>query len=192
MRLEGDANDYVGKGMAGGELVITPPAGSRFKSNESTIIGNTCLYGATGGELFAAGRAGERFGVRNSGARAVVEGVGDHGCEYMTGGVIVVLGKTGINFGAGMTGGFTFVLDLGQQFQHCINNDVDIHSLQPENMDGYRRYLLNMIKEHVRKTGSTWSEDIAANFASLIDRFWLVTPRASCIDALTASLRDAA
>ncbi len=192
MRLEGDANDYVGKGMAGGQLVITPPAGSRFKSNESTIIGNTCLYGATGGELFAAGKAGERFGVRNSGARAVVEGVGDHGCEYMTGGVISVLGEAGVNFGAGMTGGFTFVLDREKKFQHNINNDVAIHSLQPENMDSYRRYLLSMVEGHVRETGSMWGEEIVANFDSLIDQFWLVIPRASHIEALTASLRDAA
>jgi len=105
MTLDGDANDYVGKGMAGGKLVIRPPQGSSFKSQETTIIGNTCLYGATGGKLFAAGLAGERFAVRNSGAHAVVEGVGDHGCEYMTDGVVCVLGATGLNFGAGMTGG---------------------------------------------------------------------------------------
>ncbi len=192
MRLEGDANDYVGKGMTGGQLVITPPEGSKLESNENTIIGNTCLYGATGGKLFAAGKAGERFGVRNSGAIAVVEGVGDHGCEYMTGGVIVVLGEVGVNFGAGMTGGFTFVLDHGQQFQHHISNDVDIHSLQLENMDGYRRYLLNMIKEHAHETGSVWGRKIATNFDALIDQFWLAIPRASHIDALAASLRDAA
>ncbi len=106
LRLEGDANDYVGKGMTGGKLVITPPKGSHFESRDSAIIGNTCLYGATGGKLFAAGTAGERFGVRNSGAHAVVEGTGDHCCEYMTGGFVCVLGKTGHNFGSGMTGGF--------------------------------------------------------------------------------------
>src|SRR5690606_37629434 len=104
--LTGDANDYVGKGMTGGKIVVKPPKGSRFKSKDTPIIGNTCLYGATGGKLFAAGRAGERFAVRNSGAHAVVEGAGDHCCEYMTGGVVVVLGETGYNFGAGMTGGF--------------------------------------------------------------------------------------
>ncbi|MFA7097936.1 MAG: glutamate synthase large subunit, partial [Gammaproteobacteria bacterium] len=108
--LEGDANDYVGKGMAGGKIVIAPPPEAQFRSNENVIMGNTCLYGATGGKLFAAGLAGERFAVRNSGAHAVVEGVGDHGCEYMTGGVVVVLGPTGFNFGAGMTGGFASVL----------------------------------------------------------------------------------
>ncbi|HNG61431.1 MAG TPA: glutamate synthase large subunit, partial [Cellvibrionaceae bacterium] len=111
MYLEGDANDYVGKGMAGGKLVIRPPRNSSFVAHETSIVGNTCLYGATGGKLFAAGGAGERFAVRNSGAHAVVEGAGDHCCEYMTGGVVTVLGPTGVNFGAGMTGGFAYVLD---------------------------------------------------------------------------------
>src|SRR4030095_12712299 len=103
LRLEGEANDYVGKGLGGGEIVIRPPAAAQYATHENTIIGNTCLYGATGGVLYAAGRAGERFAVRNSGAVAVVEGVGDHGCEYMTGGTVLVLGGAGKNFGAGMT-----------------------------------------------------------------------------------------
>jgi len=192
MKLIGDANDYVGKGMAGGMLIITPPANSRFKSNESTIIGNTCLYGATGGKLFAAGQAGERFAVRNSGARAVVEGVGDHGCEYMTGGVVVVLGKTGVNFGAGMTGGFAFVLDTEDCFHHHINNDVDIHSLQTEDMDTHRHYLLTMIQEHHEQTGSAWSAEIIENFDHWLDHFWLVKPKASEIDSLIETLLDAA
>jgi len=114
MYLEGDANDYVGKGMAGGKLVIRPPKNSIFKSHETTIIGNTCLYGATGGKLYASGLAGERFAVRNSGAHTVVEGIGDHGCEYMTGGLGTILGETGVNFGAGMTGGFAYVYDKEQ------------------------------------------------------------------------------
>ena len=116
MVLTGDANDYVGKGMAGGKLVIRPPLGVAYKSHEAVIIGNTCLYGATGGRLFAAGRAGERFAVRNSGAQAVVEGIGDNGCEYMTGGIVTILGETGVNFGAGMTGGFAYVLDENEDF----------------------------------------------------------------------------
>ena len=124
MYLEGDANDYVGKGMAGGKLVIRPPKGSVFKSQDTAIVGNTCLYGATGGKLFAAGSAGERFGVRNSGAHAVVEGAGDHCCEYMTGGCITVLGKTGYNFGAGMTGGFAYVLDLDGTFHDRFNSEL--------------------------------------------------------------------
>jgi glutamate synthase (NADPH/NADH) large chain len=192
MRLTGDANDYVGKGMAGGLLVIKPPANSRFLSKESTIIGNTCLYGATGGKLFAAGQAGERFGVRNSGARAVVEGVGDHGCEYMTGGVVVVLGKTGVNFGAGMTGGFAFVLDTEDSFHHQINNDVDIHSMQPEAMDIHRHYLRGLIEEHHEHTGSSWSAEILEDYDRWMDHFWLVKPKASEIDSLIDTLRDAA
>ena len=111
LRLVGQANDYVGKGLGGGEIVIRPPDEAQYVWHHNVILGNTALYGATGGELYAAGRAGERFAVRNSGARAVVEGVGDHGCEYMTGGVVVVLGKTGRNFGAGMTGGVAYVYD---------------------------------------------------------------------------------
>src|SRR5690606_23581907 len=114
--LEGDANDYVGKGMAGGKIVVRPFKAATFQSQLTSIVGNTCLYGATGGKLFAAGRAGERFAVRNSGAHAVIEGAGDHCCEYMTGGVVVVLGETGYNFGAGMTGGFAYVLDENRHF----------------------------------------------------------------------------
>src|SRR5690606_6385474 len=124
MYLEGDANDYVGKGMAAGKLVIHPSAESEFETQEASIIGNTCLYGATGGVIYAAGRAGERFAVRNSGATAVVEGVGDHGCEYMTGGVIAVLGETGLNFGAGMTGGLAFVLDSDNSFEQRYNKEL--------------------------------------------------------------------
>ncbi|MCB1089801.1 MAG: glutamate synthase large subunit, partial [Verrucomicrobiae bacterium] len=111
LQLEGEANDYVGKGMAGGRIVLQPPRASRFEARHTVIAGNTCLYGATGGEFYAAGVAGERFAVRNSGATAVVEGSGDHCCEYMTGGVVAVLGRTGLNFGAGLTGGFAYVLD---------------------------------------------------------------------------------
>src|SRR5437016_6847168 len=121
LRLVGEANDYVGKGMTGGEIMITPPEPLRGASSRHVIVGNTVLYGATGGRLFAAGRAGERFAVRNSGAVAVVEGVGDHGCEYMTGGTVVVLGDTGRNFGAGRTGGSAFVLDEQGTFERRLN-----------------------------------------------------------------------
>src|SRR3954454_2883680 len=121
MVLTGEANDYVGKGMSGGEIVVRPPANHRFAPHENSIVGNTCLYGATGGILYANGRAGERFAVRNSGAVSVVEGVGDHGCEYMTGGSVVVLGGTGKNFGAGMTGGSAYVLDLEERFADLYN-----------------------------------------------------------------------
>ena len=130
--LEGEANDYVGKGMAGGKIVLRPHAHSNFVARNTVIMGNTCLYGATGGELYAAGRAGERFAVRNSGALAVVEGTGDHCCEYMTGGVVCVLGTTGVNFGAGFTGGFAYVLDMERDFVDRYNHDlIDIHRVSP-------------------------------------------------------------
>merc|ERR1712159_631902 len=115
---------YVGKGMTGGKLVVKPPRGSDFETQETSIVGNTCLYGATGGKLFAAGTAGERFAVRNSGAHAVVEGAGDHCCEYMTGGVVVVLGKTGRNIGAGMTGGIAFFLDQKNELDLKMNKEI--------------------------------------------------------------------
>ena len=191
--LEGDANDYVGKGMAGGKIVIHPPAESRFKSNQTTIIGNTCLYGATGGRLYAAGVAGERFAVRNSGATAVVEGVGDHGCEYMTGGVVAVLGDTGVNFGAGMTGGFAFVLDLERNFFDRYNHElIDIHRIHTEIMEGHAGYLQIILEDYVRETASTWGAQILEDFDDMIRKFWLVKPKASELNALLHSLREAA
>jgi len=191
--LEGDANDYVGKGMAGGKIVLYPPKGSGFESRETTIIGNTCLYGATGGKLFASGMAGERFGVRNSGAHAVVEGCGDHGCEYMTGGVLVVLGSTGLNFGAGMTGGFSFVLDLDKGFVDRYNHElVDIHRLTTEPMEMHRNYLRGMIEEFVAETGSVWGREILEDFATFLPRFWLVKPKALEINSLLDALLNAA
>jgi glutamate synthase (NADPH/NADH) large chain len=131
LTLEGEANDYVGKGLSGGRLVIYPPRVSRFVPEENILVGNVCLYGATSGEVFFNGMAGERFAVRNSGATAVVEGVGDHGCEYMTRGLVVVLGKTGRNFAAGMTGGVAYVLDQTGEFaSECCNRaDVDLEPL---------------------------------------------------------------
>lgn len=191
--LDGDANDYVGKGMAAGKIAIRPPARSAFKSNESTIIGNTCLYGATGGKLFAAGAAGERFGVRNSGAIAVVEGVGDHGCEYMTGGVIVVLGPTGVNFGAGMTGGFSFVLDLDNAFvDRCNLELIDIRRIDPEFMDAHQNYLHELVDEYVRETDSEWGRTVVAHFDDYLPRFWLVKPKAAELKSLIDNLRQAA
>src|SRR5574344_687581 len=138
IKLEGDANDYVGKGMAGGRISIFPPKGSPFQTQNTAIIGNTCLYGATGGKLFAAGTAGERFAVRNSGAFAVIEGAGDHCCEYMTGGIVTVLGKVGHNFGSGMTGGFAYVLDMDNSFVDRVNNElVMIQRITGEAMEAY-------------------------------------------------------
>jgi len=193
MNLVGDANDYVGKGMAGGKLVIVPPEDSCFNSHETTIIGNTCLYGATGGKLFAAGLAGERFGVRNSGAFAIVEGVGDHGCEYMTGGVITVLGPCGVNFGAGMTGGMAFVLDEDNTFVDQYNHElIDIHRLSPESMEEYRNYLRDLLKEFVNETASARGQMILNDFETWVNKFWLVKPKAAELSALLADLQTQA
>lgn len=187
--LEGDANDYVGKGMAGGKVVVKPFKESNLKSNELAIIGNTCLYGATGGKLFAAGTAGERFGVRNSGVHAVVEGAGDHCCEYMTGGLVTVLGSTGYNFGAGMTGGFAYVLDMDRNFVDKYNHElVDIHRIHTESMEQYRNHLRSVIIEFVRETGSAWGQEIIDNLEDYIGSFWLVKPKAAGLGQLLKNL----
>ncbi|WP_173068639.1 glutamate synthase large subunit [Sulfurimicrobium lacus] len=188
LKLEGDANDYVGKGMAGGRIVIHPPKDSAFKALDTTIIGNTCLYGATGGKLNAAGMAGERFAVRNSGAVAMVEGAGDHCCEYMTGGIIVVLGDTGLNFGAGMTGGFAMVYDAHNQFANRYNNElVDINRINTESTEQYRHFLRASLEEHIRLTGSEQASDLLARFDEVIGKFWLVKPKALHLDSLLKS-----
>ena len=193
LNLEGAANDYVGKGMAAGEIVLHPPPELLDRSHTTPIMGNTCLYGATGGKLFGAGTAGERFAVRNSGTIAVVEGVGDHGCEYMTGGVVTILGKTGINFGAGMTGGFAFVLDLDERFSDYYNHTlVDTYRLDVEDMDVYQQYLRNLIAEHIEKTHSSWGQSIADDFLSYLPKFWLVKPKAAELNKLISNLRAAA
>ena len=186
--LEGDANDYVGKGMAGGKIVLRPPAGSHFKSQDTSIMGNTCLYGATGGKLFASGIAGERCGVRNSGAHVVVEGVGDHCCEYMTGGVVTILGKTGLNFGAGMTGGFAYVLDFDRGFVDRYNSElVEIHRISTEEMEAHRHHLRTVIEEFVLETGSAWGRELLEDFADYVGKFWLVKPKAASLESLLAS-----
>lgn len=191
--LEGDANDYVGKGMAGGRIVLRPPAQARYEGRHTPIMGNTCLYGATGGELYAAGRTGERFAVRNSGAVAVVEGAGDHCCEYMTGGVVTVLGRTGVNFGAGFTGGFAYVLDLDRDFVDRYNHElIDIHRLSPEGMEGQIQHLRAQIQRHVEATGSVWGQRILADMRDFLGKFWLVKPRAASLDSLIDALRRAA
>jgi glutamate synthase (NADPH/NADH) large chain len=185
IELEGDANDYVGKGMAGGEIVIYPPKGSTFASQQTAIIGNTCLYGATSGKLYAAGTAGERFAVRNSGCFAVVEGTGDHCCEYMTGGIVTVLGKTGLNFGAGMTGGFAYVLDLdGDFFDRCNHELIDMHRISSEQTENHRINLMSIIKSHVAKTGSQWGQTILDDFEHYVRKFYLVKPKAANITSL--------
>lgn len=183
--LQGDANDYVGKGMAGGKIVLSPPAGSRFQSKDTPIIGNTCLYGATGGKLFASGRAGERFGVRNSGAVGVVEGAGDHCCEYMTGGIVVVLGDTGYNFGAGMTGGFAYVLDLDRTFSDRVNMElVELQRISQENVEAYNHHLRALIGEFVANTDSAWGRQVRDNFEDYERKFWLVKPKAASLATL--------
>ena len=193
MTLEGDANDYVGKGMAGGKLVLKAPAESLFNSHETTIMGNTCLYGATSGELYAAGLAGERFAVRNSGALAIVEGIGDHGCEYMTGGVVTVLGETGINFGAGMTGGFAFVLDESRSFVDRYNHElIEIHRVHTESMAAHRHYLQGLIEKFVAETGSVRGQQMLDNFADYVHNFWLVVPKAADVKSLLDSLSSQA
>jgi glutamate synthase (NADPH/NADH) large chain len=169
--LEGDANDYVGKGLSGGVLAVKPPARSKFKAHENVIVGNTCLYGATSGKAFFAGRAGERFAVRNSGASAVVEGVGDHGCEYMTGGTVVVLGPTGRNFAAGMSGGIAYVSDDDRALAaRCSQATVDLEPLTPEDEEIVRA----LITEHVDHTGSAHGKHVLTT--SLKRRFVKVMP----------------
>jgi glutamate synthase (NADPH) large chain len=191
--LEGDANDYVGKGMAGGKITIRPPRNATYVAKDSAIIGNTCLYGATGGELYAAGLAGERFAVRNSGATAVVEGAGDHCCEYMTGGVVCVLGRTGVNFGAGFTGGFAYVLDMERDFVDRYNHElIDIHRLTGEGMEAHIQHLYALIEKHVAETGSEWGTEILRDFRTYLGNFWVVKPKAASIEDLIEHLRSAA
>jgi glutamate synthase (NADPH/NADH) large chain len=172
--LEGDSNDYVGKGLSGGRIAVAVPAGTRYLAQNNIIIGNTTLYGATGGELYVNGVAGERFAVRNSGARAVVEGLGDHGCEYMTGGVVVVLGTTGRNFAAGMSGGIAFVYDEDGEFRKRCNMEmVELESL----VDRSDIWLLHgMIEDHVRYTGSTHGQWLLDNWEIVVSRFQKVMP----------------
>ena len=188
LNLTGDANDYVGKGMSGGRIVIKPHNGAAFKAEEATIAGNTCLYGATGGELFASGRAGERFGVRNSGATTVVEGIGDNGCEYMTGGVVTVLGKTGINFGAGMTGGFAYVLDTDGRFKGRINPEM-VEGLGIADLPMHQEHLRGLISRHVELTHSPIGERILSHWEDYVDRFVLVKPKANDVNALLGHKR---
>lgn len=174
LELCGDANDYLGKGQSGGRISLYPPASARFVPEDNVIVGNTALYGATGGELYASGLAGERFAVRNSGARAVVEGIGDHGCEYMTGGVVVILGPTGRNFAAGMSGGVAYILDRDQKLRaHCNLESVELESLVDES-DLWLVY--GMLEDHVRLTGSPLGRRVLDNWEVLVSRFVKVMP----------------
>jgi glutamate synthase (NADPH/NADH) large chain len=175
LSLEGDANDYVGKGLSGGKLVIYPPRVATFAAEDNIIIGNVALYGATSGEAYIRGVAGERFAVRNSGAIAVVEGVGDHGCEYMTGGRVMILGRTGRNFAAGMSGGLAYVLDHGRAFPRRCNHDAI--ELEPLIEDDDLKIVRDLLERHVRYTASTVAGRLLADWASSIERFVKVVPR---------------
>ena len=193
LRVEGDANDYTGKGMAGGRLIVFPPKAAQYEACRNIIIGNTCLYGATAGELFAAGMAGERFAVRNSGASAVVEGVGDHGCEYMTGGCVIVLGDTGVNFGAGMSGGMAFIYDESGLFAGRVNREmVDTHRINGADGAPYRTFLRMQMERHAALTGSARAKTLLADFDATLERVWLVKPRRMTMETLVADLPRAA
>jgi glutamate synthase domain-containing protein 3 len=174
LELEGDANDYVGKGLSGGRLIVYPPRAATFQPEENILIGNVALYGATSGEAFFNGMAGERFAVRNSGARAVVEGLGDHGCEYMTRGTVVVLGKCGRNFGAGMSGGIAYVLDEKGDFaaKRCNTAGVDLEPVPAEDID----LLYAIINSHVDATASPRGKWVLENWENMLPQFVKVFP----------------
>ena len=164
LTLIGEGNDYVGKGMSNGELIVRPPAvmNSDFIAAKNSIVGNTCLYGATGGKLFVNGRAGERFCVRNSGSTSVVEGVGDHGCEYMTNGATVILGLTGKNFGAGMSGGIAYIYDIDGMFQSRLNPEMVV--ARPVKRAPDIKEVKSLIKEHYEKTDSPRAKELLENW----------------------------
>lgn len=174
LELTGDSNDYFGKGLSGGKLVVYPPAGVKFKAGDNIIIGNVALYGATGGKAFINGVAGERFCVRNSGATAVVEGVGDHGCEYMTGGRVVVLGETGKNFAAGMSGGIAYVLDEKRDLYKRLNKELVALEEVTSKYDVLE--LKTMIEEHVALTGSARGQEILDHFGDYLPKFKKILP----------------
>ncbi|HEY8478106.1 MAG TPA: glutamate synthase large subunit [Chloroflexota bacterium] len=175
--LEGEANDYVGKGLSGGEIIVRPPSGATYPTHKNVIMGNTVLYGATGGALFAAGRAGERFAVRNSGALAVVEGTGDHCCEYMTAGVVVVLGPTGRNFGAGMSNGVAFVLDEEGDFLLKYNPELVVPQRLADEAD--IALLRSMVEAHLAKTNSPRAREVLDRWDHYLPLFWKVAPKAT-------------
>ncbi|MGB1262680.1 MAG: glutamate synthase large subunit [Cognaticolwellia sp.] len=183
MILTGDANDYVGKGMAGGKLTIKPPKGVEYLSHQTMIMGNTCLYGATGGKLYGCGRAGERFAVRNSGCHAVIEGTGDHACEYMTGGIVTILGQVGVNFGAGMTGGFAYVLDEENDLDIRLNNE-SIEMLAIDKINIHQEHLRGIISQHLDETDSLRAAEILTNFSTYAPLFKLVKPKAVDVKTL--------
>jgi glutamate synthase domain-containing protein 3 len=186
LTLTGEANDYVGKGMCGGEIIVKAPPIRAFKPQDNAIIGNTVMYGATGGRLFANGRAGERFCVRNSGGVAVVEGVGDHGCEYMTDGTVVILGPTGKNFGAGMSGGRAYILD-GLEHMELMLNDEMVNIVpfdEPDDIESVR----SLIQRHHELTGSDIAAEVLADWSASIHKIVKVAPKGNV--AATARLQE--
>jgi len=187
--VDGDANDYVGKGLSGAQIILSPQGRTPINAHESAIIGNTCLYGATKGSLMAAGRAGERFAVRNSGAIAVVEGLGTNGCEYMTGGTVVVLGSVGDNFGAGMTGGMAYIYDEDGQFEKAANPDNIVW--QRLSSEHYEEDLKDLIRMHAAQTGSEFAKKILADWTLVRAHFWQVIPK-EMLSRLKVPLQDAA
>jgi glutamate synthase (NADPH/NADH) large chain len=186
LRLEGDANDYLAKGLSGGRIVVRPDRAATFTAEDNVIAGNVAAYGATGGELFVRGMVGERFCVRNSGVTAVVEGVGDHGCEYMTGGTVVIIGRTGRNVAAGMSGGLAYVLDLDPE---RVNTEmVDLE--QPSAID--LEQIHDLVRRHEEETGSTVAAALLADWATSATRFSKIMPRdyRRVLDARAAAERD--
>jgi glutamate synthase (NADPH/NADH) large chain len=171
----GDSNDYVGKGLSGAEIVVRPAPSSNLRSNENTIIGNTCLYGATAGTLFAAGQAGERFAVRNSGATTVVEGCGSNGCEYMTGGTVVILGAIGDNFGAGFTGGQAFVYDPDKLFEKRVNPDT--LTWQRVAHPHWAEFLKELVSRHADETRSRFAKMLVHDWDRELPHFWQIVPK---------------
>ena len=197
LHLVGEANDYVGKGMSGGEITIRPPENAGFNAHDAVLVGNTVLYGATGGNVFISGQAGERFAVRNSGARAVVEGIGDHGCEYMTDGVVVILGQTGRNFGAGMSNGLAFVLDERGDFRSRVNQELV--GLEQVTAPLDIELLETLVRRHAELTGSKRAQGLLRDWKLNLPKFWKVAPKVTPTEegAMTvvrrhlASLREA-
>ena len=192
--LNGDANDYVGKGMNGGKIIIKNDADFAINDEKTILAGNTCLYGATGGEVYISGSVGERFAVRNSGAKAVIEGAGDHCCEYMTGGHVTILGDVGLNFAAGMTGGFAYVLDENRTFfDKCNRGLVGLERITTEEMQPHRKHLKEILSNHYKYTKSKKAKEIIDDFDKFESHFWLVVPAATNIqDLLKATTASAA
>mgnify|MGYP006169854419 FL=1 len=174
LEIEGDANDYFGKGLSGANLIVYPSKEATFKPEENSIIGNVAFYGATSGKAFIRGMAGERFCVRNSGATAVVEGIGDHGCEYMTGGLALILGDVGRNFAAGMSGGIAYIWDINKTLEKNINAEmVDVDPLEKEDIE----IIKNLLKEHVEKTESSLANFLLKDLDNNIQHFVKIFPR---------------